>query len=164
MKKASLTLSSSLMKFSAAHFTIFSATERENIHGHNFTVALKCDTLLQKNDLAFDYNIFKKMAIDFCAALDEKLLIPLHSPYLAVDQLDQTVRVLFNQETLLFLPRDILLLPIANVTVEGLAHYFLDKILIEQPLLDQCHIQKMTVVVASSPSQSGEAEWVKESL
>ena len=26
------------MKFSAGHFTIFSATERENLHGHNFSV------------------------------------------------------------------------------------------------------------------------------
>lgn len=162
MKKVSLTLSSSLMKFSAAHFTIFSATERENIHGHNFTLTLKLCTFLQKNDLVFDYNIFKKMAIDFCAALDEKLLIPLHSPYLTVDHLDQTVRVLFNQETLLFLPRDVLLLPIANVTVEGLAHYFLDKILIEQSLLDQCQVQKLTAIVASSTSQSGAVQWVRE--
>ena len=26
------------MKFSAAHFTIFSASERERLHGHNFRV------------------------------------------------------------------------------------------------------------------------------
>jgi len=162
MKKVSLTLSSSSMKFSAAHFTIFSATERENIHGHNFTLALKLDTLLEKNDLTFDYNLFKKMVIDFCAALDEKLLLPLHSPYLTVSQLDQSIQASFNQENLVFLPRDVVLLPIANITVEGLAHYFLDKILMQQSLLDQCNIQKIAMTVASSASQSGEAQWLRE--
>jgi 6-pyruvoyltetrahydropterin/6-carboxytetrahydropterin synthase len=28
-------------KFSAAHFTIFSATERERLHGHNYSVSAK---------------------------------------------------------------------------------------------------------------------------
>lgn len=162
MKTALLTLSSSLMKFSAAHFTIFSASERENIHGHNFTVTLKLGTLLQRNDLAFDYNLFKKMMIDFCAALDEKLLLPLDSPYLVIDQQDPYVRVLFAGETLLFLPRDVALLPIANITVEGLAHYFLDKILTKPAFLDSNHIQQIQVIVASSPSQNGEAAWIKE--
>lgn len=28
-------------KFSVAHFTIFSATERERLHGHNYSVSTK---------------------------------------------------------------------------------------------------------------------------
>ena len=31
-------LSKEYLNFSAGHFTIFSATERENLHGHNFQV------------------------------------------------------------------------------------------------------------------------------
>jgi 6-pyruvoyltetrahydropterin/6-carboxytetrahydropterin synthase len=162
MKKVSLTLSSSLMKFASGHFTIFSATERENIHGHNFTLTMKLDTLLATNDLAFDYQLFKKIAVDFCLGLDEKLLLPLHSPYLAVKQLDQAIQAFFAEEVLTFLPRDVVLLPIANVTVEGLAHYFLDKLLMESALLDQCHIQKIVMVVSSSPAQSAQATWVRE--
>ena len=28
-------------KFSAAHFTIFTATERERLHGHNYSVSAR---------------------------------------------------------------------------------------------------------------------------
>src|SRR3954453_2881336 len=47
------------LHFSAAHFTIFSATERENLHGHNFDVSCSLDTSVGPNGLAFDYNVVK---------------------------------------------------------------------------------------------------------
>ncbi len=34
-------VSKEYLKFSAAHFTIFSATERERLNGHNFRVSAK---------------------------------------------------------------------------------------------------------------------------
>ena len=47
------------LHFSAAHFTIFSATQRENLHGHNFDVSCSLDTVVGPNGLAFDYNVVK---------------------------------------------------------------------------------------------------------
>ncbi|EQD50251.1 hypothetical protein B1A_13514, partial [mine drainage metagenome] len=37
MRSVEVDLSKERMKFSAGHFTVFSASERENLHGHNFT-------------------------------------------------------------------------------------------------------------------------------
>jgi 6-pyruvoyltetrahydropterin/6-carboxytetrahydropterin synthase len=162
MEKISITISSSLMKFAAAHFTLFSLVARENIHGHNFTVTVKLESWLREDGLAFDYGLFKKRFAEYCSVLDEKLLLPLHSPYLKIDRQDQYIRALFDQETLLFLPRDVELLPIANSTVEGLAQYFLKKILVEQPLIDENQVDQMTVIVSSGPGQSGEIRWVRK--
>ncbi|TDI88420.1 MAG: 6-pyruvoyl tetrahydropterin synthase, partial [Chloroflexi bacterium] len=39
------------LHFSAAHFTIFSATRRENLHGHNFDVGCVIETLIGSDGL-----------------------------------------------------------------------------------------------------------------
>ena len=38
-------LSKEYLKFSAGHFTVFSATERERLHGHNFSVSALTEKL-----------------------------------------------------------------------------------------------------------------------
>ena len=86
LEKTILHLSSSQMKFSAGHFTIFSATARENIHGHNFTVSATLEAKLKPNGLAFNYQIFKYFFSELCKTLDEKLLLPTQSPYLKIEQ------------------------------------------------------------------------------
>lgn len=158
-KLTTLTLTASNMKFAAAHFTLFSASKRENLHGHNFTLSARITAPLQASGLMFDYQIFKKMFGDLCAQLDEKLLIPLHSPYLKIEQTPQEITIMFANETLRFLPRDVLLLPIENISVENLAHYFLQLVLAQKTLLAQSNTQALTITIASSPSQSGEAHW-----
>ena len=45
------------MKFSAAHYTIFSATERETLHGHNFNVHAAITA--QIHDLGMLFKILK---------------------------------------------------------------------------------------------------------
>ena len=41
------------IKFSAAHFTVFSATERERLHGHNFHVGLSVTAPVGSNGMCF---------------------------------------------------------------------------------------------------------------
>ncbi|MFP2903776.1 6-pyruvoyl trahydropterin synthase family protein [Pyxidicoccus sp. 3LFB2] len=48
------------MKFSAGHFTIFSATHRENLHGHNFTVYVALTGAVVENGLLSDYGPLKQ--------------------------------------------------------------------------------------------------------
>jgi len=165
MPLVSLQLSSSRMKFAAAHFTLFSATERENIHGHNFTLTADLTAPLQPDGLVFDYTPLKNKLAEFCDALDEKLLLPLHSPYLNLDlAATPHIAVNFNTEVLYFLPRDVCLLPIANSSVENLAVYFLEKLLAtkDQALFDT--IEQLTLTVASSPAQHGRAYWQRGNL
>ena len=48
------------MKFSAGHTTIFSATEREPLHGHLYHVYLGLTTWVLHNGMTFDYRYYKK--------------------------------------------------------------------------------------------------------
>lgn len=143
-------------KFSAAHFTIFSATERERLHGHNYSVSAKIVAPMGDNGFAADYNVYKNRVKALCDALDEYLILAKHSPYQTVEEDGDCYRVSFNGEEMSFLRSDTLVLPIVNVTVEELSHYLL------QGLLDQCRgesIAELALCVASGPGQRGCAEW-----
>ncbi|MDB4151743.1 6-carboxytetrahydropterin synthase, partial [Pseudomonadales bacterium] len=54
------------LNFSIAHFTIFSATEREDLHGHNFQLECKVTAPLGDDGLLFDYGILKKLLRALC--------------------------------------------------------------------------------------------------
>lgn len=158
-KQVIIHLASSQMKFAAGHFTLFSATKRENIHGHNFTITANIKSKIGKDGLAFDYQIFKKELAKLCAKLDEKLLLPGKSPYLKIKEQGEYIAACFAEEVLLFLPRDVYILPIANISVENLAQYFLSCLVSKKALLKKYQIENLVISVASSPSQSGEACW-----
>ena len=62
-------------KFSAAHYTIFSATERERLHGHNYSVSAKIVAPMGDNGFAADYNVYKERLARLCDGLDEYMLL-----------------------------------------------------------------------------------------
>jgi 6-pyruvoyltetrahydropterin/6-carboxytetrahydropterin synthase len=132
------------MNFSAAHFTIFSATEREDLHGHNFQLACSVTAPVDDTGLMFDYAIIKRRLRALCDEIDEKMLLPAHSPFLEItDEAGYTIAH-FNGERIPFLPRDVLVLPIANTTVEEFSHYFLEKILQVPEIMAHGVIQSRT--------------------
>ena len=61
------------LHFSAAHFTIFSATNRERLHGHNFFVAANITAVVLDNGMCFNYCQLKDDLRELCSALDEYL-------------------------------------------------------------------------------------------
>ena len=75
-------ISKDYLHFNSAHFTIFSATEREDLHGHTFYVRAYVTSPVDDNGLAFDYNILKSKLMALCDHLDEKVLLPERSPHL----------------------------------------------------------------------------------
>ena len=79
-------LSKEYLKFSAAHFTIFSATERERLHGHNFKVAAKLTAPVGDNGMCFSYRIFKDKLESLCLELDEYMLLSANSPHLRISE------------------------------------------------------------------------------
>ena len=155
---ARIEVSKQAMNFSAAHFTIFSATEREDLHGHNFQLACAVTGPVDGTGLMFDYAIIKRTLRALCDDIDEKMLLPEHSPYLSISKSDGYVIATYNGEKIPFLPRDVLVLPIANTTVEEFSHYFLSQILALPSLMDH-GLTEITVKVSSSPGQDGCAEW-----
>ena len=152
-------LAKEYLKFSAAHFTIFSATDRERLHGHNFTVSAKITAPVDENGLCFRYSIFKQHLKELCQSLDEYTLIAADSPHLTITQQEQYHRVEFNGEVMLLLQSDTLLLPIRNSTVEELSHYLLQHLLADDSVVVDNNVQSFEIKVCSGPGQSGSAAW-----
>ena len=158
MQNTTIEISKEYLHFAAAHFTLFSATERENLHGHNFQVTLDADAPMQDDGLTFDYNILKKAVRQLCDQLDEQVLMPTRSPYLEIDEQDDYTYVVFNGERIPFLQRDLTLLPIRNITVEELAQYLLAKLL-EREDIKALDIDNMLLRCASGEGQWASAKW-----
>lgn len=154
-------LSKEYLKFSAGHFTIFSATERERLHGHNFQVSASIVAPVGDNGLCFSYGEFKSKLESLCEELDEYLLLPGRSPYLDIDTEGDQYRVRFNDETMYFLQSDTLVLPIRNATVEEFASYLLER-LINDPDIVRYDVKQIEMKVSSGPGQWGSVQWHQE--
>lgn len=152
------------LHFSAGHFTIFSATERERLHGHNFRIAAKITGPVGDDGLCFDYAIFKDIMRDICERFNEYTLIAEQSPHLQIESDEQFHHVTHNNITMPLLRTDTILLPLRNITIEELASYLLGCVLEHQTTLEQYSIQAMEIHVASGPDQWASCEWFANSL
>ncbi len=147
------------MKFSAAHFTIFSASERERLHGHNFSVYAMIEAPVGDNGMCFSYVELKDRLRALCATLDEYMVLPKLSPYLRIENAEPHWRVRFSDEEMFFLQADTKVLPIRNSTVEEYSRYLLQEVLEDDTFIDESDIQRIEIKVSSGPGQSGSATW-----
>ena len=145
-------ISKEYLHFNSAHFTIFSATEREDLHGHTFYVRAYVTSPVDENGMAFDYNILKSRLMTLCDHLDEKVLLPERSPHLKLSEAEGYLIAEYGNERLPFLPRDVLTLPVRNITVEELAPWFLDQLQADAEVAAQ-NISRLEVQVSSGPGQ-----------
>jgi 6-pyruvoyltetrahydropterin/6-carboxytetrahydropterin synthase len=155
---STIEISKEYLHFNAAHFTLFSSMEREDLHGHTFYVTATIDSRVGDDGLAFDYNLVKTHLKSLCDELDEKVLLPDQSPYLRLEEADGYLVAHFAAERIPFLPRDVLTLPVRNITVEELAHWFLERLRAE-PEIAGLHITRLLTRVSSGPGQWAGAEW-----
>ena len=142
-------------KFSAAHFTVFSATERERLHGHNFSVSARIVAPVDHNGLTGDYAVYKNQIRKLCDSLDEYTLIPDQSPYLDIKEEGDYYRVIHDKDALLFLKADTLVIPVRNTTVEDLSQYLLETLVEDKAFLEAQDIREIEVMVSSGPGQTG---------
>ena len=157
-RQASIELAKEDMHFAAAHFTVFSAAERENLHGHNFFVRATLTGPVGDDGLCFDYNVVKSTLRELCAGLDEYVLLPAESPHLDIEEDDAYMTVAFGDERLPFLHRDVKLLPLRNITVEELAHWFLDR-LTSDAEFTRLPVDAVDLEVSSGPGQWARSTW-----
>lgn len=143
-------------KFSAAHYTIFSATERERLHGHNYSVSAKIVAPMGNNGFAADYNVYKNRIKRLCDELDEYMILPEHSPHQTLEDAGTHYRVAFANDTLHFLKSDTLVLPIVNATVEEFSRYLLARVIADSRGED---LREVQICVASGPGQKGCTTW-----
>ncbi|ESQ17315.1 MAG TPA: 6-pyruvoyl tetrahydropterin synthase [Chromatiaceae bacterium] len=145
-------ISKQYLGFSAGHFTIFSATRRENLHGHNFAVRCAVTAVVGADGLIFDYGILKRTLKSLCDELDERVLLPEASPHLQIERDAGLVFARLADERIPFLERDVLLLPIRNTTIEELAAFLLEQLSIH-PDLGERGIRGMELGVSSGDGQ-----------
>ncbi len=158
---ATVALHKDELNFSAGHFTIFSATQREDLHGHNYYVEATFHISLNDNGLAFDYRVYKKKRLALCDKLDRHFLLPSESKYLQLEDTGDMWLAHFNNEKIPFLKRDVVILPICNVTIEELSNWFLQQITQDQDELNKHNIQEIMISVFNGPGQSGGSRWSK---
>lgn len=158
MKTTCITLQKENMKFSAGHFTIFSATERERLHGHNFNVGVKIVAAIGDNGMCFDYGIYKKKLEKLCRDWNEFFILPNLSPHLSFEEQGEYLYVIFSGERIPFLKNDVLRLEITNATVEEFSRLMLEH-LKEGGDFDKYGITEIEVSVYSGPGQSAAAKW-----
>ena len=151
-------ISKDYLHFNSAHFTIFSATEREDLHGHTFYVKALITSRVDDNGMAFDYNLLKTRIKTLCDQLDEKVLLPERSPHLSLVEEGGYLVASYADEKLPFLPRDVLTLPVRNITVEELAPWFLKSLRADETVA-ALDILIMELKVSSGPGQWASAVW-----
>lgn len=86
------------MKFSAGHTTIFSATEREPLHGHMYGVYLALTTWVEENGMTFDYRYYKQRIHNLCRFLNQTFLMPQYSPFLTFSEDEEYYYFVFNKK------------------------------------------------------------------
>ena len=147
------------MKFSAGHFTIFSATERERLHGHNFQVRVEVTAKVQDSGITYDYSLTRRKVLALCKSLNEYMLLPRYSPYLKLSEDELYYYAEFNGESMSFLKTDTQVLPIKNVTSEGLAEWFVNELIRDEADLAAKEIVAIKVTISITVGQTASATW-----
>jgi 6-pyruvoyltetrahydropterin/6-carboxytetrahydropterin synthase len=148
--------------FSAGHFTIYNATSRERLHGHNYKLHLTISAELGDDGITFDYALFNKKIESLCQQIHSYFLLPTQSPFLNISEDADYYYALFNQEKIPFLKTDCKLLPIRNTTLEELSQWLLDQLTEDQSLLQLYGIHSITLKLFNGPGQAGVVTWSRE--
>lgn len=148
----SLKLSKESFKFSGAHFTTFSKTSAEMLHGHNYYVMVNligCEKL--NHGMIIDLNEPKKVIKNLLDSLDEKVLIAEKDPFTKIEISNTSLNLSFNEKNYSFPKEDCVLLPLENITIEELSSHVAEKLF---PLFKNYPIDSFTVEIAESRGQS----------
>lgn len=159
---ATLQMHREALHFSAGHFTILSPTERENLHGHNYSISASFQVLLHEDGMNFDYRYYKNKLTQLTEQIDRRFLLPGKSKYLRIEDQGELLIAHFLDEKIPFLKRDIVILPISNITIEELSDWFLQGLIEDQNELRQHQIQSITIQVYNGPAYSGAAHWNRD--
>jgi 6-pyruvoyltetrahydropterin/6-carboxytetrahydropterin synthase len=116
-------------KFSVAHFTLFSASEAEPLHGHNYRVRVEVSgAATDERGLLAASDTIKRQVRALCAGLDDRVLIPARSPLLRIEEKAGAVEVDFAARSYRFPAGEVALLPLVNVTMELLARMLWERL------------------------------------
>jgi 6-pyruvoyltetrahydropterin/6-carboxytetrahydropterin synthase len=139
-------------KFSVAHFTVFSDTVAEELHGHNYRVRVEiggADT--GAHGLLLDLRGLKAEIRRLCGELDSKTLFPERSALVRVTPTDAGYEVRYGARLYRLPAADVRVLPIRNTSIEELAAWFWRML---RPALAGSAITELRVEVEETAGQS----------
>jgi len=146
-------VSKDYFKFNAAHFMAYPGF-RERLHGHNYRVSVRIEGRLGSEGYVVDFGDIKKAAKRICEEMDERLIVPMNSDVLRIEQVDGQVRIVTEDAARFSIPEsDCVLLPIAHSSAEELATYVCRRLVREIDVLESRNATWIEVTVAESPLQ-----------
>jgi 6-pyruvoyl tetrahydropterin synthase/QueD family protein len=141
------------LRFGAAHFITLGG-KCERLHGHNYAVSVMLEGPLTADSYVFDFVALKEIVRHIADALDHRFLLPLHNQLLNVQEQEGHWEIRFNDRRYVFPARDVLPLPLDNVTAERLAEYIWGEVACELRKQDASRLVTMTVGVEEAPGQT----------
>ncbi len=139
--------------FSAAHFITFDGNVCEQLHGHNYRVAVEVEGPLDENQYVVDFIALRDALKGITDELDHHVLLPTGHPHVQVRSDEREVEVTFQDRRWVF-PRDgCLLLPVSNTTAELLARYIGKRLLDDVQSRTGARPQRVQVAVDESNGQ-----------
>ena len=147
------------LKFSAAHFLLYSNGECERVHGHNYRTWVELEGSLEANDYVFDFLAIKPLMKKICDRLDHRVLLPTENAALNIAKGGSVIEATFHEKQYRFPAGDVLLLPIHNTSAELLAKYICGEVKQELKTgLGAAHVTRITVGVQESFGQEASYE------
>lgn len=147
------------LRFSCAHWLIFSGGHCESVHGHNYRASVELEGALDAVGYVFDFVTLKRIARGICDRLSHHVLLPAEHPELRIRRAGATLEASYGDRRYAFPADDVLLLPLHNTTAELLAGYVAGEV--RKELLAKhpdARILRIRVGVEESPGQTAFVE------
>lgn len=149
------------LKFSSGHFTIFSKTEREPLHGHNYTLNAEISLRLSEPGITFDYRIVEQKLAALCAQLNWHTLIAQRSPYLTLREDASQYHITFDQDTMSLPKKDVVMMPLDNITLETLSQWFVNELTQDTMFIKKFGVVSIRIITKNGPYHGSESKWEK---
>jgi 6-pyruvoyltetrahydropterin/6-carboxytetrahydropterin synthase len=141
--------------FSAAHFITFDGDVCEQLHGHNYRVAVELEGPLDENHYVVDFIALYRALRSVLEQLDHRVLLPTGHPQMVVSPDEREVEVRFQDRRWVFPRGDCQLLPVANTTAELLARHIGQRLLDELERRGGWRPQRLWAAVDENAGQWG---------
>lgn len=148
------------LRFGAAHFITLGG-KCERLHGHNYAVSVTLEGPLAPDRYVFDFVVLKDILRRITDALDHRFLLPLHNELLSMQESEDHWEIRFGERRYVFPSRDVLPLPLDNITAERLAEYIWGEVARELRDHGADHLLSMSVGVEEAPGQTA---WYSQEL
>ena len=134
--------------------------ERELLHGHSYKVSLALCGKVDPLGYLVSFTDLKQVMREVCSSLDGRFLLPSLCPFLTAKEENGQVTLNVNDGSHFSFPaKDVLSLPIANVTVELLARHICQCFVVRAGASAMMKRQVVSVTIGVSETQGQEARF-----